>query len=103
MSRPRVVLAGLLLILAVWVGSAEAASERSAAAVRAFRREHPCPATGKTTGPCPGWVVDHIWPLCAGGPDAPSNMQWQRYADSVQKDRLERALCRCLKRPHRGD
>jgi len=22
-------------------------------------------------------VVDHIVPLCAGGADAPSNMQWQ--------------------------
>lgn len=49
---------------------------RSASARRAFRKEHPCPVTGKTTGRCPGWEVDHIIPLACGGPDEPRNMQW---------------------------
>ncbi len=30
---------------------------------RAFVREHPCPATGRTSGACPGYVVDHVRPL----------------------------------------
>jgi hypothetical protein len=25
---------------------------------------------------CPGYVVDHIMPLCAGGADDPANMMW---------------------------
>lgn len=71
------------------------AEARDPAQVRAFRATHPCPATGKTTGACPGWVVDHIYPLCAGGADAPANMTWQETRASFQKDRLERELCAC--------
>jgi hypothetical protein len=66
---------------------------RSPAAVRAFRATHPCPTTGKRSGACPGYVVDHLWPLCAGGCDDPSNMQWQARAPSLRKDRLERRAC----------
>jgi hypothetical protein len=33
--------------------------------------------------------VDHIIPLKRGGPDVPSNMQWQTIADSKAKDRVE--------------
>ncbi len=33
---------------------------RSRAAVAAFRRSHPCPATGRTSGTCAGWEVDHL-------------------------------------------
>lgn len=40
-----------------------------------------------------GYVVDHIVPLCAGGADAPSNMQWQTIEDGKAKDRQERATC----------
>jgi 5-methylcytosine-specific restriction endonuclease McrA len=63
--------------------------QRSAAARRQFQREHPCPSTGKTTGACPGWVVDHVFPLKRGGVDAPANMQWQTVADAKAKDRVE--------------
>lgn len=63
-----------------------------------FVRDHPCPATGETRWKCPGYVVDHIVPLCAGGADKPSNMQWQELAESKVKDNEERALCRNLKR-----
>jgi hypothetical protein len=41
----------------------------------------------------PGYVVDHVVPLCAGGADAPSNMQWQTVEDAKVKDRQERAQC----------
>src|SRR5574341_1399736 len=42
-----------------------------------FRKAHPCPATGKISGACPGWVVDHIVALKSGGSDHPCNMHWQ--------------------------
>ena len=75
------------------------ASERSSAAVREFKRLSPCPDTGKSRGRCPGWIVDHIIPLCAGGADAASNMQWQTVADAKAKDRDEHAQCRALRKP----
>lgn len=58
-------------------------------AKEAFRKAHPCPATGKTYGACPGWTVDHIQALKHGGADAPYNMQWQTNADAKAKDRWE--------------
>lgn len=49
---------------------------RSQAVVSAFRKLHPCPRTGKTSGACVGWQVNHTIPLACGGCDAVSNMQW---------------------------
>lgn len=71
--------------------------ERSASARNAFKRTHLCPATGQARGPCPGYVIDHVVPLCAGGEDAPSNMQWQTVANAKQKDRDERRMCRRMR------
>ncbi len=62
---------------------------RCSSEVRDFRKLHPCPATGLVRGACPGWVVDHIIALECGGPDDPSNMQWQTTADAKAKDRWE--------------
>jgi hypothetical protein len=73
------------------------ATPRNPATVRAFRKTHPCPATGKTSGACPGWVVDHGIPLCAGGPDDPRNLDWQTEEDAKWKDAHERALCARLR------
>jgi hypothetical protein len=53
-------------------------------------RQNPCPSTGKTSGRCPGYVVDHKVALECGGIDAPSNMQWQTVADGKAKDKTER-------------
>ena len=58
-----------------------------------FIHANPCPATGKTSGPCKGWIVDHVVPLCAGGADKPDNMQWQTTADAKLKDKIERKQC----------
>jgi len=50
------------------------AEARSSKPVRQFVFAHACPATGKFERHCPGYVVDHVVPLCAGGPDKPENM-----------------------------
>lgn len=72
---------------------AQAATNRSASQVRAFKQLHPCPSTGQAKGACPGWIVDHIKPRCLGGADRPRNMQWQTIADAKRKDVLERRAC----------
>lgn len=68
-------------------------ADRSPAARYAFVKANPCPATGQSRGACPGWVVDHIHPLCAGGADHHTNMQWQTVAEAKIKDKEERRLC----------
>ena len=63
--------------------------KRSEVARQDFAHHHPCPSTGKTSGACPGYVVDHIVPLKRGGADAPDNMQWQTKDAAKAKDRWE--------------
>ena len=67
---------------------------RSATQVHHFKIQNPCPATGYFSTHCPGYVVDHIVPLCACGVDRPENMQWQSVAEAKEKDRFERAQCK---------
>jgi len=62
---------------------------RSAKARDEFRHAHPCPLTGKTSGACPGYVIDHVQALKHGGADVPSNMQWQTSAAAKAKDKIE--------------
>lgn len=81
-------------VAAILVLVASAADARSSSVRRQFQLIQPCPATHSTVGPCPGWVVDHQIPLCAGGRDALSNMQWQRAHEAKLKDIQERAQCR---------
>jgi hypothetical protein len=83
-----------ILVLAFAASVALAKTHRDPAQRTAFVQQHPCPSSGKTKGRCPGYVVDHIKPLCAGGPDAPSNMQWQTIQQAKNKDRLELAQCK---------
>lgn len=49
---------------------------RRADVLAAFRKANPCPSTGKTSGACPRWSMDHVWPLACGGCDAVWNIQW---------------------------
>lgn len=49
---------------------------RSATVLRAYRRLHPCPATGLSEGACPGWQINHVIPLASGGCDSVVNLQW---------------------------
>lgn len=62
---------------------------RSSSARSAFQRSYPCPSTGRTSGACPGHVVDHRIPLKRGGADTLSNMQWQTVEAAKAKDRTE--------------
>lgn len=71
---------------------------RSQAEVRAFRADNPCPVTGRRSGTCPGWAVDHIRPLCAGGEDNPTNMQWIATPDHRFKTLVDVRECRKLRR-----
>ncbi len=55
----------------------------------AFMKSNPCPSTGRRSGACPGYVVDHVTPLKRGGADRPSNMQWQSTRNAKAKDKTE--------------
>ena len=86
-------IAAAFAVCFVLPGSASAKQPRSASVKREFQLTHPCPATGRTSGACPGYVKDHVMPLACGGPDAPSNMQWQTKADAKAKDKWETKGC----------
>jgi hypothetical protein len=60
---------------------------------RQLERQQPRPSTGRRSGSCPGYVIDHVKALECGGADAPANMQWQATAAARAKDRTER-YCR---------
>jgi hypothetical protein len=62
---------------------------RSARVRGEFKKSHPCPSTGRSSGGCPGYVIDHVRPLKRGGADTPANMQWQTTAAAKAKDRTE--------------
>lgn len=85
----------VLTLLFCLAGGASARDLRERAA---FQRENPCPATGQRRGGCPGYVVDHLRPLCAGGVDHRSNMQWQTVRDAHAKDIDEWRECRALRK-----
>lgn len=84
----------IILILAfAFSCAADARIPRSSQAISAFKSANPCPANGSRSGPCKGWVIDHIIPLACNGPDTPSNMQWQTKQDAKDKDKWERKSC----------
>ena len=85
------------IITAALILASLPALARDPAQVREFRRHHVCPSTNRTYGRCPGYVVDHLIALCAGGPDATGNMRWQEYRESLVKDAEERRYCKALR------
>ena len=80
-----------LLVAFALCGTADA---RSKAPRAEFVRSVPCPEPGVTRAACPGWEVDLVVPLCAGGADRPENMQWLSVADHKSKTRLDVRACR---------
>ena len=84
----------LLLLLALTLAAQAAfAGPRSYTAKAEFKRQNPCPETGKPRGKCPGWEIDHVVPLKCNGDDLPSNMQWLTVDDHKAKTRREARLC----------
>lgn len=74
--------------------NADGTIKRRADVLAAFKRAHPCPSTGATSGACPGWAMDHVIPLACGGRDEVSNLQWlpksiKSAAGTYPKDRWE--------------
>lgn len=86
MRASRAISAALLALL---TSTAQACAHRSHTAKAEFQRQQPCPATGSPRGRCPGYVIDHLQALCAGGADVSANMQWQTVAEGKAKDKTE--------------
>lgn len=43
-----------------------------------------------------GYQRDHRVPICIGGADTPANLTYQRIGEALEKDHLERAVCRAV-------
>jgi hypothetical protein len=86
-------MAAALMAISSTSRPANSAELRERKTVIEWRKTHPCPATGKATGACPGWKADHVWSLCLGGPDVPENLKWQSATESYLKDVFEREMC----------
>ena len=84
----------LILALAAVLALPALSAERSRQLRAEFMRANPCPATGKPTGACPGWQVDHVRSLCAGGVDHPTNMAWLTIEAHQRKTAKDVGLCR---------
>lgn len=63
-----------------------------------FIKSNPCPGTNIVQKKCSGYIVDHIVPLCAGGKDHASNMQWQTVEEAKSKDKLEWRQCAAIRK-----
>ena len=89
-----------ILFIAVFAISAGANAEyaRSKKVLRSFVNQQACPATGKHRLPCPGYHMDHITPLCAGGADAVENLQWITKEAHKEKTRIDVRNCMSIKR-----
>ncbi len=61
------------------------AAKRDPDARKVFYQHNPCPVNGNTSGPCPGYHVDHVIPLACGGLDHPVNMQWLPAKENLVK------------------
>ncbi|AFU47320.1 hypothetical protein C380_18130 [Acidovorax sp. KKS102] len=93
MRNVRILLIACLLAVA-FASGANARIPRSSAAVAEFKRQNACPINSATRGPCPGYEVDHIVPLCAGGLDTPANMQWLTRQAHREKTKVDVMRCR---------
>ncbi len=72
----------LAIVLGLVFATADARAIRSSSAKATFKLSHPCPVTGARSGPCGGYVIDHVIPLACGGPDAASSMRWQTITEA---------------------
>lgn len=89
----------LWFTVAVALVTSTQAAERSRTLRAEFIRGNPCPVTGATRGPCPGFQVDHREALICGGRDELANLQWLTVDEHKAKTRVEVKLCRARSRP----
>ena len=73
---------------------ATARIERDNRVRHAFVKEQACPSTGKHRLPCPGYQIDHVWPLKCNGPDILANLQWLTIEEHKAKTKREAKECR---------
>lgn len=57
--------------------ASDPASARNNEIRATFQRQVPCPSNQRSSGPCPGFEVAHVRPLCEGGSNTVGNLQWQ--------------------------
>lgn len=84
----------VLAIVVLAIAVPAVAADRSRTLRAEFQRANPCPATGKSRGPCPGFQVDHKDALICGGKDELGNLQWLSVEEHRAKTRVEVKLCR---------
>jgi 5-methylcytosine-specific restriction endonuclease McrA len=87
----KIALLAALVVLSSVVGARQ---QRSTTERHAFVKENACPATGRYRLPCAGYQIDHVVPLCAGGADHRSNMQWLSVEEHRAKTVREAGWCR---------
>jgi 5-methylcytosine-specific restriction endonuclease McrA len=84
----------IFAVLLAFSLNAIAGTKRSRHEVLKFKQANTCPSTGlKSKESCPGHEVDHIIPLCAGGADKVSNMQWLAIATHKFKTKKDVKHC----------
>lgn len=66
--------------------------KRSDAEIAKFKRIWPCPSTGKKSGPCPKYAINHSVPIACGGCDSIHNMEWMRIDVKRVHDTYERKV-----------
>ena len=57
-----------------------------------YRKLHPCPSTGLTTGACPNWALNHNCPIACGCRDTVWNLTWMRNDVKKIVDSYERKI-----------
>jgi hypothetical protein len=86
----------LALALAVAPGCNVVSPPENSALKTEFRKTHACPATGKTTGACPGYEISHMIPRCCIGTaaDVQENLTWVtvKWHDEIHR----RTICKPL-------
>lgn len=75
----------------------QAADARSSTVRAQFMKLEPCPSTGQLHGACPGYQIDHVSALCAGGGDEPRNLQWLTVEEHAAKTKLDVRVCAAMR------
>ena len=97
--RPATLFIAACALSTAWAGE----YPRSKMVLRAFVNQQACPATGQHRLPCPGYHIDHIVALCAGGADSVDNLQWLARDVHKEKTKGDLKVCRGLRQKLKTD